>query len=389
MKRPAYSGEGQSSPLPISWPRYMYTSGKNEAIDVNPEMAQGITVKDVVRSVQEDNPQLARKLWGDEPFELTNAIQKFVLQNYKGLTDEERELATAIRPCLPSDTLYINVDKEAVKRSGMKIPGDSIPDRMYISLADRDRVYKSFLMMLEMIGQANFSRPIYMSTTVGPSNYGNLYRHFVQEGIAWRITPFTFAENGPSSTVCDTEKMYDNMMNKYQYGNLKHPGLYIDETTMRMCYTHRRWFAVLITNLIAEGKKDKALKALDKCEKEIPAYNVPHDFNSSSLEIAQAYIDCGKVEKAMPILEAITTNAREYITWYLGLNNNYFANSRRYCHEKIYAFASVQNVYANLAKTSAANKAKYEKKSKALENELQVLYGAYTSKCDAAGIDIQ
>lgn len=389
MKRPAYTGKGQSSPLPISWPRYKYTSGKNEAIDVNPEMAQGITVKDVVKSLQEVQPALAKKLWGDEPFELTNAIQKFVLQNYEGLSDEELEMTKTLPPCLPSDTLYINVDKEAVKRSGMKIEGDSIPDRMYISLAGRSRLYKNFLMMLEMIGQANFSRPIYMSTTVGPSNYGELYKHFVQEGMAWRITPFTFSQNGPSSTVCDTEKMYDNMMNKYQYGNLKHPGLYIDETTMRMCFTHRHWFAVLISNLIAEGKKDKALKALEKCEKEIPAYNVPHDYNSASLELAEAYVACGKPEKATPILDAIIKDSREYIAWYLSLGNNYFANSRRYCHERVYAFASAQNVYAKLAESSAEGKVKYGKKSKALENELQTLYSAYVSKCDASGIEVQ
>lgn len=389
MKRPAYTGKGQSSPLPISWPRYKYTSGKNEAIDVNPEMAQGITVKDVVKSLQEVQPALAKKLWGDEPFELTNAIQKFVLQNYEGLSDEELEMTKTLPPCLPSDTLYINVDKEAVKRSGMKIEGDSIPDRMYISLAGRSRLYKNFLMMLEMIGQANFSRPIYMSTTVGPSNYGELYKHFVQEGMAWRITPFTFSQNGPSSTVCDTEKMYDNMMNKYQYGNLKHPGLYIDETTMRMCFTHRRWFAVLISNLIAEGKKDKALKALAKCEKEIPAYNVPHDDSSASLELAEAYVACGKPEKATPILDAIIKDSREYIAWYLSLGNNYFANSRRYCHERVYAFASAQNVYAKMAESSAEGKVKYGKKSKALETELQTLYSAYVSKCDASGIEVQ
>ena len=73
--------------------------------------------------------------------------------------------------------------------------------------------------------------------------------------------------------MVDTEKMYDNMMNKYKYGNLSQKGLYIDETVMRMCYTHRRWFALLIKSLVEEGKNDKALKALQKCEKEIPEYN--------------------------------------------------------------------------------------------------------------------
>ena len=394
MKRPAFSGEGQSSPLPISWKRYQYTSGKHEMIDVNPEITDELTIKDLIIQVRNQDPALAKRLWGENPFELKNAIRKFILKDYEGLSEQDKELVNNLPSCLPSDTLYITVDKEAVRRSGMKIPTDSlgnavIPDQMVISLKGQGRVSKSFTMMLEMIAQSNFSRPLYMSTTVGASNYGNLFYHFMQEGIAWRITPFTFAANQPVNTVCDTEKMYDNMMNKYHYGNLKHPDLYIDETTMRMCYTHRRWFANLITNLVNEGKLDKALKALDKCEEEIPSYNVPHDVNSASLEIVNAYIACGKADKTLPILEQLEKGAKEYVAWYLSLSNSYFANSSKDCHQNIYALAMIQEVYDKLAKSDAAKKASYQKKSQQLDADLQRLYSAFLSKCDQAGIRMQ
>ena len=389
MKRPAYDGEGQSSPLPISWKRYQYTSGKHEMIDVNPELAEGVTIKDIVREVAAKDSALAKRLWGDNPFELKTAIRKFVLQDYEGLSEADRELVNGLPSCLPSDTLFVTVDKDAVRRSGMKIVGDSIPDQMVISLKGQGRVSKSFTMMLELIAQSNFSRPLYMSTTVGASNYGNLFYHFMQEGIAWRITPFTFAVNQPLNTVCDTEKMYDNMMNKYRYGNLKQPGLYIDETTMRMCYTHRRWFANLITNLVKEGKLDKAKKALAKCTEEIPAYNVPHDVGSASLEIVNAYIACGQYDKALPILEQIEKRSKEYVAWYLSLSNAYFANSSRDCHQDIYALAMIQDVYNDLANADTKAKAKYMKKSQSLDNYLQSTYSAFTQKCDAAGVRLQ
>jgi phage shock protein PspC (stress-responsive transcriptional regulator) len=401
MKRPAFSGEGQSSPLPISWKRYQYTAGKQEMTDVNPEVKIGgglISMKDLVKEVTVQDPALAKRLWGDNPFELKTAIQKFLLKNYEGLSESDKELVEALPACLPSDTLCVTVNKEAVRRSGMKIPTDSlgnevIPDQMAISLAGQGRVSKSFIMMLEMIAQSNFSRPLYMSTTVGSSNYGNLWRHFVLEGMAWRITPFVFPENemmhGVVHSVADTEKMYDNMMNKYHYGNLKQPGLYIDETTMRMCYTHRRWFSTLITSLIEEGKKDKALKALEKCEKEIPAYNVPHDLNSSSLDIASAYIACDKPEKAQPIFDALEKHSTEYIKWYLSLSNVYFANSVRDCHQEIYDLATIQDLYNKLACSNAAKKAEYEKKALQIEDNLQRLYSAFVSKCEGAGIQLQ
>jgi tetratricopeptide (TPR) repeat protein len=271
----------------------------------------------------------------------------------------------------------------------MRIPGDSIPDKMIISLSDRSRISKSFLAMLELIGQTNFSRPLYMSTTVGHNNYGHLYRHFMQEGIAWRITPFTFDSNSPLNTVCDTEKMYDNMMNRYQYGNLKQPGLYIEETTMRMCFTHRRWFANLINNLLKEGKNDLALKALDKCEEEIPSYNVPHDANSSSLDIAEAYIVCGQPEKAVPILEQLEQKSKEYAAWYLTLNNVHFANSVRDCNQDVYVLANIQDLFSKLGTSNAAKKADYAQKAKELEEELQLLYSAFVTKCDNAGIQLR
>jgi hypothetical protein len=394
MKRPAYMGEGQSSPLPISWKRYQYTSGKHEMIDVNPEVAEGVTIKDIVLEVAAKDSALAKRLWGDNPFELKTAIRKFVLQDYEGLSAEDRELVNGIPSCLPSDTLYVTVDKEAVHRSGMKIPTDTlgnevIPDQMVISLKGQGRISKSFMMMLEMIAQSNFSRPLYMSTTVGASNYGSLFYHFMQEGIAWRITPFTFASNQPLNTVCDTEKMYDNMMNKYRYGNLKQPGLYIDETTMRMCYTHRRWFANLITNLVKEGKLDKAQKALEKCEKEIPSYNVPHDVTSSSLEIVNAYIACGQSAKAYSILQQLERRSKEYVAWYLSLSNAYFANSSKDCHQEIYALAMIQEIYNDLASADAKGKAEYLKKAQGLDNYLQSAYSAFTHKCDGAGVRLQ
>jgi tetratricopeptide (TPR) repeat protein len=228
-----------------------------------------------------------------------------------------------------------------------------------------------------------------MSTTVGASNYGNLFYHFMQEGIAWRITPFTFPNNQPMNTVCDTEKMYENMMNKYSYGNLKQPDLYIDETTMRMCYTHRRWFANLITNLVKEGDYDKALKALEKCETEIPSYNVPHSVDGSSLDLADAYIACNQPEKAVVILEQVEKRLREYVNWYLALSNTYFANSTRDCHRFIYILASIQETYNKLSTSKAKKASEYGKKAQQMDGELQKLYSAFITRCDNLGIQVQ
>jgi len=385
MKRPAFEGEGQSSPLPISWSRLQYTSGKNEMIDVNPTISFGgasMPVKELVNMIYAQDSVTARAIWGDEPFELTNAIKKFVLK--EGIPEQYKQLLSDIPACLPSDTLYVNVDEKAVRASGMLIPNDSVPEKMVISLAGQGRITKSFMMLLEMIGQANFSRPLYMSTTVGASNYGNLYRHFILEGIAWRISPFTFEKNDPyMNTIVDTDKQYENMMNKFRYGNLSQPGLYIDETTERMCFTHRRWFAALVSNLVEENKLDSALKVLEKCEKEIPSYNIPHNANSGSLDLAGAFIACGKTEKGAAIMDQVEKRSTEYINYYLSLPNHRFKNEVRDCTHELQIIYTIQKTYDLVSKKDK----KYAAKVASLDKVLDNLYNAFAIKCEAAGVD--
>ena len=399
MVRPAFDGEGQSSPLPISWTRYEYTSGSHERAAINPpvykEMENAVYAKDYVQAICTEMPDVAQKLWGGKPFELKTVLDYFVRGHRDGnaqFDSNVQEILDRIpKDCIPSDTVYLTVDKAAVRRSGMKLASDSIPDQMAISLAGRGEVYKNFIMMLEMIAQSNFSRPLYMSTTVGMDNYGELYRNFLQEGMAWRITPFTYAQNRPQDTAVDTDRMYENMMNRYKYGNLSQRGLYIDETVMRMCHTHRKWFSKLISALVEEGKYDKALKALEKCDKEIPDYNVPHTVDSGSMQLASAYAACGQTQKAFDILEQLAKRSEEYSRWYLNLRDRRFKSASDNCDFEIRVIAAIGgsfNDISKLEKTKPAEAEKARKRSAELNKEAEDRYAAFVSRCDQLGISL-
>ncbi len=314
MKRPALA----SPSLPISWTHDEYVEGVNEHIEINPVISDNMRMRDTIEYIMKENPELAHRLWGDDPFELANAIRRFVLRQYDNLSPEEEEWARSLPVCLPSDSLHITVDKEAVRRSGMKLIGD-IPDRMEISLKGRKYITKNYALVLEMIAQANFSRPIYFTIGSGPDSYGELYHFFIQEGLAWRVTPFYIEENkmehGLVSTICDTEKMFTNMMKKYRYGNTSMSGIYIDETTGRMCASHRRCFAKLAVQLCKEHKFEKALQVLERCEKEIPPCNLPHSYVSGSLDMVDAYQLCGKSHEATNIYKQLEKTYNEYLIW--------------------------------------------------------------------------
>ena len=63
---------------------------------------------------------------------------------------------------------------------------------------------------------------------------------------------------------------------------------------------------------------------LEKCEKEIPSYNVPHDFQSGSIDMARAYADIGNTEKAREVVDALWKNSDQSVTFYNSLPANLF-----------------------------------------------------------------
>ena len=274
---------------------------------------------------------------------------------------------------IPTDTLYVTIDKEAVRKSGMMMAADSIPDKMVISLKGKNALYKHELMMLEMIAQCNWTRPIYVALTVRSENYMNLGDTFVQEGLVNRITPFTTNIDGKpveGATNYDSESVYNNLMNRYKYGGLEKHGLYLDETVTRMCYTHRRLFADLATHLISEGKNDKAAKALAYAEKVLPSYNIPINYMSGGLTTARAYATIGNKAKAKEYANAVWTNAKQYLLWYCSLDGNRFAQSQQECMMQMYIMQQTLSVAEMIDESYAAK----------LEKEFSSLSMAFQNK---------
>ena len=346
MKRPAYN----SPSLPITWPRLDFCSGTNEYVRVQPEL------KEQVLQFYKENPEEAKQQFGDDPFEVRNVMKYWVRSK------------NADMHVIPTDTLYLDIDKEAVKRSGMMMASDTIPDRMVISLKGKSALYKGELMMLEIVSQANWTRPVYVATTVGSDNYLNLGDNFVREGLANRITPFT--TNAPGAKNFDTEKTYNNVMNRYKWGGLEQKGLYIDETVMRMCYTHRHLMADLALQLIAEGKTDKALNVLRKSEKVLPSYNVPNTYLSGAADLAKAYALLGKKNDAQRIIDQVWKDSKQYAQWYVGLEGNLFTMSQNDVLKYIYIMQATADVEGLIS----------SKKAEKMLSDINAIYVYYQKK---------
>ena len=346
MKRPAYN----SPAVPITWPRLDYCSGTNEYIEVQPSL------KEQIKQFYKQNPAQAKAQLGNDPFELKNILKYWVRSKNQDFH------------VIPTDTMYVTIDKNAVRKSGMLMASDTIPDRMVISLKGKSALYKNDLMMLEMIAQCNWTRPLYVAVTVGEENFMNLGDNFVQEGLANRITPFT--TNVPGAKNFDTMKTYHNMMERFRYGGLSQPGLYIDETVMRMCYTHRRLFATLALHLIADGRKDLAKKALTKAMKEIPEYNVPINYMSGGSDLAKAYALIGDKANATKLDKKVFSVAEQYVNYYLSLRGIRFQQSAR----DVLTQLSIMDQTVEVTKLFDAKLAKQQ------QDTMQRLYSRYMAQ---------
>ena len=334
MKRPAYD----SPALPITWERICYVdNGKHAYYPIRAEE------KVQLDALKKANPEV-------DPYELSYILKNYVCKESGGY--------------FPTDSVVVSVNKEAVRESGMYLPfgPDSIPDKMIISLKNVNErqggLYRADVMVYEMLAHADWKRPMYMSVTLGSENYASLENFCVLEGLAYRITPFNFGGRG----VVDEKLMMHNFMERFKYGNMSQPGLYIDETVSRMCRTHRRMFVMLADRLVRSGKKDDAAKVLARCEKELPACNIPYTDDDSQL--ASLWAEVGNAKEAERVAKAVLTYNLQYFNF---LNSLSASTIESYRSTNYYLFASTIEALQALGTAKS-------KEEKAFRNKVEKLY---------------
>ena len=278
MVRPAYN----SPSLPIAWKRAEYVDdGKHGYFAIVDRKAE-------LDAFKKAHPN------GPDPYELT-----YIMDNY-----------VRTKQIFPTDSVVVKVNKQNVINQGITVPaGMEIPDHISLSLKWAGRgMSRKQVMIYEMLARNNWKRPIYMSVTLGAENYAGLQDYFCLEGLAYRLTPFKLGQSR-----IDTDKMYTNLMKRFKYGNVAMPGIFLDETNLRMAQTHRRMFSVLIERLLNEGKKDKALAALRMCEKVLPEATVPYEY--SDVDFAMLWFHAGDKANAARVAKEVARQNWQYLNW--------------------------------------------------------------------------
>jgi len=182
----------------------------------------------------------------------------------------------------------------------------------------RNYLTKSGLAVLDMLANNNWERPVYFAITVPSSEYLGLHDYFRLEGMAYRLVPVLKQEADGFTGHAGTDIMYRNITEKFKWGNIYDPAVYLDETNLRMASNLRSNLARLAGSLIDEGKADSAIVILDKAMNILPHEAVP--YNYFIVPIIENYYLTGEIDKASAIARQKADLLKREMNYYISLD---------------------------------------------------------------------
>lgn len=256
---------------------------------------------------------------------------------------------------LPTNKFSVAVDSAAVIENGIVSAdkADLIPEKMDWKIG-RGAVMKAKLMILDLMAHNNWKRPVYFAMTVGSDNYMNLEEYFQLEGLAFKVTPIKQKSSQGGTGHIDIDKMYENLVHNFQWGNMEKPGVYMGEQVQRMTSNYRNNFARLARELLLERKDTaRAIETLDKCMEVMPPSKIPLNF--FTFYIADAYYMAGEFEKANNITQAVVEKYRSELLWYID-QEDYIGNALgTEVKRSIQYLSNIQVYVSNNIKTADKN----------------------------------
>jgi len=221
---------------------------------------------------------------------------------------------------LPANKFIIDVDTSVVFSNGTvkEYFKDRIVSPMIWEYSESD-AFKGDLAIMDLLSTNKWERPIYISTTVPSSQYKGLEKYFVQEGLTYRIVPIRTdkPEEGEFGMI-DREVMYDNMMNKFAWGNATDPSVYLDENNKRMLSNFRRIFGTLGKSLLAAGDSTRAVEAVHRGLEIVPAEKLPFDF--FVIGDAEVLFRAGKTDEGNRIINDVMKYAKGYLDYAIAMD---------------------------------------------------------------------
>lgn len=245
------------------------------------------------------------------------------LMDFVGREDKQYKLQTRVGDYnyLPTGKIKLTVDSAQAVNTGTVRPdqADRIVPEMNWTLKG-SAITRNHLMVLDILANNNWERPVYFAVTVGNDNYLGLERYFQIEGLAYRLVPMEAQNRDGQTGEVNTVAMYENMVNKFKWGNMHLPEVYHGTETERMSLNYRSMYARLANALIAEGKKEEALRTLDRCMEAMPHESILLNFSAAGL--VEAYYRLEEFEKGNDVALKLAEVYGQDIDYYSRLDRH-------------------------------------------------------------------
>ncbi|MEY3369120.1 MAG: hypothetical protein RI973_2275 [Bacteroidota bacterium] len=228
---------------------------------------------------------------------------------------------------LPAANLYMPMDPSKNAEFFGLNPNDSItlldriPMKAPLHQTGQENVSyitKDELAIMDLIASNINDRPIYFAVTCRPEKMMGLQDYMQLEGLALRIVPVkSRSEQGMfvyGYGRVDRDKVYDNIMNTFKWGNFDQHETYIDRSYAPSIQSIRVVLLRTARLMNLAGEKDKAIALIEKYLSVFPHYNFPYDWNT--MQMLNALIDAGAYDKAKPHMDILAKETAGNLAFY-------------------------------------------------------------------------
>ena len=299
MKRKSY----ESAPIPSQLTHDKYKYGTRDYLMVKEITKDTIDIKDLMNFISNDD--LRAKLKNRLSAEEINYYPKYLLNSN----------------FVPTRHIRVPVDKDVVLNNGLVKPEDADKIVSHVDLnIEAGGLYKNRLLMLDIIANNNWERPIYFTGgSFGDDDYIWMKDYLQLDGLCYKLVPIQTAINKANPFDMgriDSDLMYQKVM-AWDWGN-SGTDIYHDVETRKNGITYRGNLARLIEKFINEKKFDKAEEIADLAMEKMPV----DDFGFYTLlePYISAYYEIGKAEKGRAVYKAVASKYQESLTYYSTLS---------------------------------------------------------------------
>jgi hypothetical protein len=278
----------------------------------------------------------------------------------------------------PSKKVIIPVDKKTIIKNKVVHPKyyDSIVPQIEFTIKDK-ALYKNRLMMLDIVNENNWKRPIYFTGgSFGEDDYIWMKDYLQLDGMCFKLVPLKTPIEDPNPMrmgQIDADKMYSIVM-KWDWGNSGNPTIYHDPETRKNSITYRTNLARLMETLILEGKKEKAEKVIDLAMAKMPIDYF--EYYSLVEPFAIGYYEVGKKEKARKVVATLIQKYQESLTYFSGFK---IAEQYYYASDIV---SDIEQYRSLLEIVKAAEDRAFYEKEKVKFNNFNKRFAAFNRKME-------